>query len=72
MKDSQKELLLDIYRLDKTPRYGYSSGKRDLDRHGKRAGIGKRWLTPREIILGEFKDAKLDLHEEMKKRLRRL
>ena len=61
-----KELLLDIYRLDKTPRYGYSSSKKNLDNCGRKAGTGMRWLTPKEIILGEFRDNKIDLHEEMK------
>ena len=43
------KLLEAIVELDKTPRYGYSSNKRDQNNKGEFAGMGKRWLTPLEL-----------------------
>ena len=53
MRDIDK-LLLEIYRVDKTPEYGYLKKNSDKTKEGELAGIGKRWLTPREIIQNHF------------------
>ena len=68
MKKYIKDTLLDIYRLDKTPKYNYSSKERGRDNRGKRAGMGKRWLTPKEIVFMTIKDAGLNFWDEYPKR----
>lgn len=53
IKDLQQELLFVIEAVmesDKTPSYGYTSHKCDLNRKGQHAGMGKRWLTPIEVV----------------------
>ncbi len=43
-----REVLKNIDEVDKTPEYDYH-GKDALNRKGEKAGVGSRWLTPREI-----------------------
>jgi hypothetical protein len=58
-----EKMLIDIFRLDKTPEYGYSRRDKDKDNLGQLAGIGKRWLTPKEIIKHYFwRNGKRDIY----------
>lgn len=46
-----KDLLIAVFRKDKTSAYGYGKGKRDQDRFGNLPdGVGKRWQTPAEMV----------------------
>lgn len=49
-----KDLVIAIFRADKTPGYGYGNkGKRDRNRYGNLPnGVGKRWATPMELAQG--------------------
>lgn len=49
-----EKMLMEIYRVDKTPDYGYGMKKSAQTREGHLPGTGKRWLTPREIIRNFF------------------
>lgn len=63
-----ESLLFEIYRVDKTPEYGYSKTKKDQTAGGEIAGVGKRWLTPREIIRDRFGLEFWDKYNEWKSR----
>jgi len=71
MKKWIKKILFDIYRLDKTPSYGYSKKDEDLDNVGNLAGIGKRWQTPHEIIQNTFRSAEIDFWTEYEEYLKK-
>ena len=62
VKDAE-DLLIDIHRLDKTPEYDYGKREEDRDNCGKLAGVGKRWLTPKELIKKYFWRTKRDIYE---------
>lgn len=50
-----KDLVIAVFRLDKTPMYGYGGkgNKRNQNRFGELPeGIGKRWATPMELAQG--------------------
>ena len=65
--DNSDKFLLEIYRLDKTPAYGYGKNKNDKTTEGESAGAGKRWLTPREMIQNHFGASFWSLWFEFKK-----
>ena len=56
-----QQLLWNIWRQDKTPAYGYSQKPVDADANGDLPGTGKRWDTPRTIVVATFKAAGLDI-----------
>ena len=58
-----QKLLWDIWRVDKTPIYGYSRMPVDADINGDlpEEGMDRRWATPAEIVRLKFRAAGLDI-----------
>ena len=44
------KLCKNIFKKDKTLSYGYGKKECDKDASGNLPGVGKRWLTPKEMV----------------------
>jgi len=45
-----EDLVVGVFRRDKTPMYGYGGKANSQDKYGNLPeGVGKRWATPREL-----------------------
>ncbi len=59
------KLCKNIFKKDKTPSYGYGKKECDKDACGNLPGVGKRWLTPKEIVQDFVREHFPDRNQEL-------